>query len=721
MMYSISDLKDVKPKTVYKDKVGNKHSDTIYTFDIETTSLFFIDGKWRKFDYSIPQKSDKKKGIIGYDQIKKAGVCYHCQFSVNDTVYYFRDISEFENVLKKISNPFLKKYCFIHNLSFEFQWLVPILKKYTIIDMIAREVRKPIAFTIKELNIEFRCSYMLTNLSLENSAKKYTSVEKAKGDLDYSILRHPLTPLTEKEKYYCEMDCVCLYHIIRYFLKEYKHIKLIPFTQTGEVRRAYKKVVPKTHYDYIRDLIPSLEEYKILRKSFMGGVTHGNALHCDQLLHNVKSADISSSYPFAMVSEKYPIERFKKIFVNQDNYYDGEKYAKIYVIRFSDIRAKMYNHYISYSHCDNCKGAVLDNGRLVKATSLEMTITDIDYEIIKKSYSFSAETVEIWVAKKDYLPRYTIEFILNLYVNKTKLKGVTSKDGMVENLYMKSKQQINSIYGANVQDVIQSSCIFVNGQWEQSARTDEFIQYKLDEEKERWGLFWYSCGVWVTAYARKNLFERLIDNNYELDFDVVYYDTDSLKILNMEKHKHIFESYNKQVVNKLWKMCVARNISFSKCEPLDIKGGKHLIGEFDMNDGDYTEFITLGAKRYCYRDRNDKQLHMTVSGVSKKAVESLNDDIRNFNKNTFFDYNDARKNIIGYNDKQPPITFKDCNGVEFTNEWETAIVIYPTTYSMSLDVLFEDFIKFLCRKYLTVEEQNNFIPKYKKLNSKKRG
>ena len=112
---------------------------------------------------------------------------------------------------------------------------------------------------------------------------------------------------------------------------------------------------------------------------------------------------------------------------------------------------------------------------------------------------------------------------------------------------------------------------------------------------------------------------------------------------------------------------------------------------------------------------------MTVSGVSKKAVESLNDNIKNFNKETFFDYKDALKNIIGYNDNQEPITFKDCNGVEYTNEWETAIVIYPTTYSMTMDVLFEDFIKFLCRKACTVEMQNDFIPKYKKLNSKKRG
>ena len=243
---------------------------------------------------------------------------------------------------------------------------------------------------------------------------------------------------------------------------------------------------------------------------------------------------------------------------------------------------------------------------------------------------------------------------------------------------------------------------------------------KLDEEKERYGLFVYSAGVYCTAYARKNLFERLIDNNYELDFDVLYYDTDSLKILNMNNHRHIFEEYNKRAVEKLWKMCITLNIPFKKCKPKDINGKEHLIGEFDMNDGHYSEFVTLGAKRYCYRDVDDKKLHMTVSGVSKLAVDTLNDDITNFNPKTFFDYKSARKNIVCYTDNQKPFTFIDFEGKKYKCNWETAIVIYPTTYSMSIDPTFEDFVKFLLFKKST-KTQNDFIPKYKKLNTKKRG
>lgn len=721
MMIPIEQLQDVKNAPFYKKRDGEKVSDTIYTFDIETTSLFYINGKWQGFDPSIPQKSNKKLGIKGYDEIEKGGCCYHCQFSINDKVYSFREIAEFENVLKKISNPFLKKIIWVHNLGFEFQWLIPILKKYTVINMIAREVRKPICFTIKELNIEFRCSYMLTNLSLEKSAKNYTNVLKAKGDLDYSVIRSPLSNMTEKEKYYCEMDCVCLFEIIKHFKKEYRHLQLIPYTQTGEVRRAYKKRVPYIHYEYVQNLIPSLEEYKILRSAFMGGICHANALWVNQVIKgDIVSSDISSSYPFVLVSEKYPCERFRKIKPEHEKFYNGENYAKIYVLRLSNVRAKMYNHYISYSHVTKCAGEVLDNGRIVKADHFETIITDIDFEMIKASYSFDVEKIEVWVSRKDYLPKYFINFVLDSYVNKTKLKGVTSADGMAESLYMKSKQMINTLFGAQCTNIVSSSCIFDDGEWKTSPLTDDFMQMKLDEEKERYGLFVYSAGVYCTAYARKNLFERLIDNNYELDFDVLYYDTDSLKILNMDKHRHIFEDYNKRVVDKLWKMCITLNIPFKKCKPKDINGKEHLIGEFDMNDGHYSEFVTLGAKRYCYRDVDDKKLHMAVSGVSKLAVDTLNDDITNFNPKTFFDYKSARKNIVCYTDNQKQFTFRDFEGKQYNCNWETAIVIYPTTYSMSIDPTFEDFVKFLLFKKST-KTQNDFIPKYKKLNTKKRG
>ena len=48
-------------------------------------------------------------------------------------------------------------------------------------------------------------------------------------------------------------------------------------------------------------------------------------------------------------------------------------------------------------------------------------------------------------------------------------------------------------------------------------------------------------------------------------------------------------------------------------------------------DGEYTQFRTVGAKRYCCREKETGELKLTVSGVPKKAgAKCLEDDIENF-------------------------------------------------------------------------------------------
>ena len=80
-----------------------------------------------------------------------------------------------------------------------------------------------------ELNIDIRCSLRLTELSLAMCGEQFTDIHKMVGDLDYNILRSPLTYLNDTELGYCEYDCLVLYKTIKHFLQEYKHIKRIEF------------------------------------------------------------------------------------------------------------------------------------------------------------------------------------------------------------------------------------------------------------------------------------------------------------------------------------------------------------------------------------------------------------------------------------------------------------------------------------------------------------
>ena len=116
---------------------------------------------------------------------------------------------------------------------------------------------------IKELNIEIRCSYMLTNLSLEKAAEEYTDVKKLTGALDYNQARSPLTKLTELELSYCKMDIVTLYNIVKHYRDIYKWLHRIPLTSTGIIRKSFRD---KMGFFYIKKhqaLVPCRKIYLI--------------------------------------------------------------------------------------------------------------------------------------------------------------------------------------------------------------------------------------------------------------------------------------------------------------------------------------------------------------------------------------------------------------------------------------------------------------------------
>ena len=60
------------------------------------------------------------------------------------------------------------------------------------------------------------------------------------------------------------------------------------------------------------------------------------------------------------------------------------------------------------------------------------------------------------------------------------------------------------------------------------------------------------------------------------------------------------------------------------------------VAETEGDNDLYSEFVTVGAKRYCGRKKADNLIHITVAGVPKKGAECLNDNIKNFKKGFIF-------------------------------------------------------------------------------------
>lgn len=667
------------PKTFDPGEPG-----TIYTLDIETTSLFqFPDGEWKPFDYSKPPAF--------YQGMNKAGVPYIWMFGVNDTVYYGRDFMQLEDVLNLIADG-SKKFVYVHNLSFEFQWLMDIFEHYTISNMIARSVRKPIAFTVDELNIQFRCSYMLTNLSLEKSAERYTDLRKKTGDLDYNKARHSRTELTELELSYCEYDILTLYKIVCYFRDKYGgYLSRIPYTATGEIRKAFRKTVSYGYVMRVAKSTPSPLEYLEYVKTFTGGMTHGSAIWIGDILKGICSYDIASSYPYVMLLPIFPQGRFRKCSPEKANKLNRNKWSVLYHVKMHKVEAAKLNHYILLHKVVHASGVVGDNGRLVSADMVEMYLTEIDFDIITKdAYQVGRiEYLDTKCAVKGYLPEELIRFVLTTYSDKTKLKGVKGK----EDFYQAQKAKLNGLFGCCVTNILKSGADFQDGQWVSPELTMEYVTEKVEGLKNsKSNCFQYIHGIYITAAARGRLWK--IISNY--DTDVVYYDTDSIKGFKSEELDLIIQKENDIVRRNLQQTSNDFDIPFEMFEPADIKGKKHLIGLWEY-EGEYAEFVTLGAKRYAYKDM-EGNLHCTVSGVNNKTgYKALNGSLKNFTDGLVFEYETANKLTSVYIDDQEPFFFRDYQGKIFKATQKHSIVLQPAEYSLEVSEEFDAF----------VEEQHN--------------
>lgn len=199
-------------------------------------------------------------------------LCIYGNFGIDDNIYYGRTWDELRQFFEIINNIVPeRKIIFVHNLSFEFQFLC---SNFNVSNVLARKSRHVMKCEINDYNMEFRCTYMMSNVALKILAETYKlPVEKMDGDLDYSKIRNSKTKLTKKELKYCENDCLVVYHYIKMELQKYKTIDKIPITYTGHVRREFRDLVAK-NWSYKRQVYKAINVdghiYNLLVQAFQG-------------------------------------------------------------------------------------------------------------------------------------------------------------------------------------------------------------------------------------------------------------------------------------------------------------------------------------------------------------------------------------------------------------------------------------------------------------------
>lgn len=606
-----------------------------------------------------------------------------------------RTWSEFQEFLERLKEKFnlgvnRRLVIYAHNLAFEFQFTRNFID---VENVFARKKRVPMKAQFNYA-FEFRCSYFLSNMSLEKFIENTPNArfnKQSGDDFDYKKVRLPNTKLTEDELGYCYCDVRGLSEAIAHLLKE-DTIASIPLTSTGFLRRDVRKAVlanPKNREEVNRcKLTPAL--YVLCKSAARGGNTHANPLYSNIIVDDMKSKDRKSSYPAEMVVDRYPVSAFRVVRPTRMNFDTlvGDK-AVLMEITLRNVQLKEIGviPYIPLAKLTRVVNPLCDNGRISSAAELTLVCTDVDWFIIKNQYKFSSdiEINRLYYAEYGKLNK---EFrnLLMAYFYQKELLNPDKNPNADPYVYAKFKNRINAFFGMMLTDICNPEILYDPYAVDTWSKGQIDIEYMLNKHYSSRNTFLtYQHGIWVTANARK----RLQDALDAVGEDAVYTDTDSVKYIG--NHEADIKR-----INDDW---------LATCDNNDIKPyvevyGKRVYLGVWADEPAMKEFVTMGAKKYAYIEEGDdtNELHITVAGLNKKkgakylnklAKEKGVQPIELFKRGTVIPEGSSGRTVAYYNDLDEPIEIT-LNGTKIITGSNVAIV--DTTYKFGISTDYFDYL-----------------------------
>lgn len=683
--------------------------DIFWTFDIETTTL--ITG--------IDEKGQPIRNAIVWSGQFFDGTNYIQTRSLFDTIKRLKLIEDDNR-----DNPY-KIVVFVHNLSYEFQFIKDFFKFEKILCTSNRKI-----IAAETVQIVFRCSYFLSNQNLDNFLKNENVPEIfRKTNMDYLVERYPWTPLTVEEEIYCANDVKGLHIALEHRISQCHNedINNLPLTSTGYVRKACRKACTgnkNNRYRFKRERLDK-ETFEMCHEAFRGGNTHANRHYVNKIVHDLGQEDVRSEYPAMLLLYDYPTKFFdlKPFKQNEFDYYlkNHKKWAMLIKVAFKNIRLKDPDAtpvpYLSTAKCDHLafnyskkdnsakkkykKSLQVDNGRILEAAYLETICTEQDYLILQSQYIWQDEKItQVKVSKKKPIPKELRQQILKFFYDKTSLKQEEDSpdfDADIAYNYARAKELLNGIYGMHVTNPCKEDYTFNEDthEVESNLRPTEEL---LNEYYESFSSFLsYQVGIWCTSYARAFLQrglnlcireEKQPDGSIKKISDVIYCDTDSCKFINKELHKPKFEKLNKEI----------EKLAEKREAYIDFEGKRYYLGIWEA-DPDAIRFKTWGAKKYMYsylKKEKDGTSHIdykiTISGVNKKkGKESIEEAVK---AGKFKDPFDIGKGFCFHSVKTTSCYMDHTKVHEYEVEgkkvyYASNVAMYPNSYTLGMTYEFE--------------------------------
>ena len=246
------------------------------------------------------------------------GWVYQWAAKYGKTYIYGRRPSEIIDMFRILAEAYHLNYekkiiIFVHNLSYDFQYLKHYIYQYDpTADVLAIDSHGILQIDMN--GFKLICSYKLTNLSLAALSKNYSDLYvKAAGEIDYNLIRYQDSELNDTDWLYMLSDVASQYDGIKGYLRMqgYSHAYMAPITSTGFVRNSCRKNSrsDKSWRDEFRNSALDLEQYNLLRQAFMGGVTICGWRHAGETVRgdNLRHVDFTSSYPARQILDYFPV------------------------------------------------------------------------------------------------------------------------------------------------------------------------------------------------------------------------------------------------------------------------------------------------------------------------------------------------------------------------------------------------------------------------------
>ena len=391
--------------------------------------------------------------------------------------------------------------------------------------------------TIKKNNriIELRDSLKLLPFSLRKIGKDFKTNHQ-KLEMKYEGVRYSGCDITDEEMEYIKNDVYVLAEALLMMFKE-KHDKL---TIGSCCLSEYQRIIGKKTY---KRLFPDLttvelnpERYKYknadeyIRRAYRGGWCYLKPEKANKIIKGGCTVDVNSLYPSVMISESgntYPVgyptfwhgNYIPEGIINNENYYYFIRIKTRFYLRKGFLPFIQIKHNFRFDGTENLITSDFYDWRKEKFfqyyydmfgnlqdTRVELTLSGIDYELIKKHYIL--EDFEIldgcyFTAKIGLFDEYIHKYAKIKQENKGAKRTLAKL--MLNNLYGKLSSNANSSY----------KIPYVNA--------DGIVKfYSVTEHEKKAGHI--ACGSAVTSYARRFTITHA-QENYS---NFIYADTDSL-------------------------------------------------------------------------------------------------------------------------------------------------------------------------------------------------